>query len=105
MQLCRQRGLKLKDRAGSDVDKGRLDQVFKLLGFTVIIYNDPSSEDIRRKLAEKLKLFCTQAQESKTVRCFAVAILAHGDIGKSALLVMLNLRAKLMFPSSYTILD
>lgn len=60
-----------------------------MLGFNVMIYNNPSSPEIIRKLKENLKLFCTEARKNKAERCFVVAILAHGDRGESASFTLL----------------
>lgn len=76
----------VKSRKGSYIDRDRLEETFKLLGFKVVIKDNPSSPEIIRDLKANLRVFCTEARENKAERCFVVAILAHGDRGESTLL-------------------
>lgn len=67
-------------REGSLVDEKRLLETFDLLKFKSIVISNPKvSAEVICKIKHSLKQFCSEAKTSKQERCFAVAILAHGD--------------------------
>lgn len=65
------------------MDKKRLQGTFNLLGFESIVVPNPKAEEIISIIRVSLEKFCLEAKKSKQERCFAVAILAHGDKGKA----------------------
>ncbi|XP_034256243.1 caspase-8-like [Thrips palmi] len=98
-------GISLGVRNGSHVDVDRLQNTFELLGFQRSVIPDPTAEDIILIIRENLAKFCSEAKKSKKERCFAVAILAHGDkdgvyCTKGNLLTWDAIRAELRHPDT-----
>lgn len=68
-------------RHGSQIDCTRLENTFHLLNFVVHTFKDTPGEQICKKIEHYGKIFSSECKKSKEIRCFAVAILAHGSEG------------------------
>ncbi|GLV41348.1 Death related ced-3/Nedd2-like caspase [Carabus blaptoides fortunei] len=62
----------LDERIGTNVDKDKLSETFKLLGFHIEIFEDKTHAEIESVISQMTKMF------PKNDSCFVVCILSHG---------------------------
>lgn len=75
--------MKLEYREGSQLDCARLKKTFELLNFKVLTKVNTSAAEMCLQIRKSVEKFCSECKDKdiQRVRCFVVAVLAHGDQG------------------------